>query len=427
MAEAQVATSNTMRPRFLAMGAWWVAQRHALPIAVYRFLVGLLLVFHFARYWQDMPAVIGKNGVYLPVIGNARDVADGVFLWLDQSLGWARVCAGSGVALSVGISLGLGPRLCGVLLFLLSTWMYRVGFHVSSLDDYLVCFVLFWLCLLPCGRTFGAGRHDRWRFSSGKRVEGWTTSLFILHMLLIHANVAMWRSFSPAWRAGDATPAMLCGISACLLTPSRGLRALGIAGMLVLHAGLVSKTGLTFAHGAFAASVVLVWGDGGRIGTAQPASTPIGTKAALGAVFIALSVATAVGERIHPRPWSAAASSVLWDAGLLATASGRKLQSPRRTAVEPDAAEAHRIDLISEPSSTNPRMQLLLSYLERPQDDPPLVERIASGLVSRRCSQGAPSGETGKLWFIAEETAMAVAWYECPTQGAPRLVLLDDT
>jgi hypothetical protein len=417
MADA-IATEVEASNRPLGLRAWFLEERRAGPIDVYRLVVGGWLVFHFARAWQDLPKIVGREGIYLPSAEASRNAFSvTAFAWVDGHLNWARACTGLCIAASCALAAGVRPRWCAALLFFLSSWILRVGSPAMSLDDRLVAIVAFWFCLLPTGAPVSTWwRTLRGSAESWPRVEGWTTSLMLVHWLVLHTDFGLWLGGSADALGRLGALAVLFVVPACLVVPNAVVRFGGVMGLLGLHAYLVTKTGLTFAHAAMASSAVLFWSDRPPADRHKSAR-PFGVGGALGLTVIALNVVAMASPLLW---WSNnAAATVLWDAGLLAKDPDRPPPSPEGLAVQPDGGEVRAL----EPDFwERPRFRLLARYLlAGSSQDPSLSKQIATSAIARHCRSLGSSGETGRLSIVWKEGKLEAAWYEC-SQDGPHIV-----
>jgi hypothetical protein len=416
MSAAFVASPAPARTTLSWLPVWWVEERSALSVDAFRIFIGSALSAHFFAAARDLPSAFGRNGLYLPPgdLGGSS-VAYAAFLWIEQYASWARIVTCAGLLFSVGIVLGIAPRICAFLLFLVSTWIHRVAITVTSLDDSVVVVVAFWLCLLPLGGTLhleGIPQRRRWR---SLRVEGWTALLFVTQLLLLQANLALWRDYGPTWYAVGRWELLPCAVSGCLLLPSRAVRFLGIAALVVLHVWLALRSGLAFAHAA-AVSAAILMVETRNPSTERLSPPPFSANAVVGLVVVALYLVTLAGtfalERTgKPKVWALATAVVLRDAGILVGASGVRLP-PRPLRLRFESAGTTEDLRIA-----GSRGGLLLGHLMPPNHPTDKITlAIAEGAVRIHCRDHRM--EIGKLWLPREEfglPSIEIAEYQCET------------
>jgi hypothetical protein len=405
-----------LRPRASWLSAWWHTGRSALAIDVYRIFIGAVLVLHFLGAWNDLPEAIGRRGLYLPTASiDDSWFARSIFTWSEEHGNWGRLVASLGVMLSLGITAGVASRVCAALLFLLATWIHRVAFATSSLDDALVGVVAFWLCILPIGSTLRIADISQRKAWRARRVEGWTALLFLLHLFVLHADIGLWQAYAPRWQPANLSVALLCAVPVALLIPSVAARAVAIGGLLALHLFLIRTSGLVFAHGAMIAALpLLLWDDRGESTDGALAQRPFSIGAALGFAAIVLTLVATLGRWLllrtpdHPPPWALATASVLRDAGLLVAASGQRLP-PRPLAL--DFEFDGRVEQLRLMTA---RSQMLLTYLAAPDAaDPRVFNGVAEGALRLHCREDRTESGRVRLTLDGSAARKDVGTYQC--------------
>ena len=156
--------------------AWLDRDVPALPIDVFRVIVGFLAASHFARLLVEYPAISAPDGLIDHAL--VQDVYWYTRIGLFQSgtPGWvfplAYVIGLVGAALVI---VGHRVRLGALIALVIAASAYRWNFIVMYLDDAVVHLMLFWILLLPTGKTLTLGSlrdpaaHARW---SQLRVSG---------------------------------------------------------------------------------------------------------------------------------------------------------------------------------------------------------------------------------------------------------------
>lgn len=178
----------------------------ALPVDVFRILVGLLAVAHFVRLLVEAPTISSPEGLIDHGVVQSIYPFTRMGLFQPGMPGWAFVLAYAlGLAGALLIVAGHRVRWGALLALVVAASAYRWNFVVMYLDDAVVHVLLFWLLLLPVGRTLTArGLFDpearaRWR---GLRVSGVAVRCLLLHVCWIYFVAGVWKLDSEMWREG---------------------------------------------------------------------------------------------------------------------------------------------------------------------------------------------------------------------------------
>jgi hypothetical protein len=257
-----------------------------------------------------------------------------------------RVAYATGVGACLLIAVGVRPRLMALVAYLLAVSTYRWNFLVMYVDDEIIHLVLFWLVLLPTGRTLtlagwwrGDGL-DAWRRSW---VPGLVVRCMLANVALIYIVAGAWKWTSPMWRDGTALAAALqmpiarapslprpelepvlalATWSVLIVEPmlalliilptGHRLKWMLLAAAVGFHIGIMASLKITYANAALLAAMVLVFREElmSAIGGAERAPRDrsfrrVGPAGAVGVATIALLVAAMVGEATVPS-WRAA-------------------------------------------------------------------------------------------------------------------------
>jgi hypothetical protein len=261
---------------------------------VFRVLVGVLCIAYFLRLLWEVRDFSSPDGLldhtFLAQVlwftrlsifqpGCGALVFYGVF-----AIGWLGAW---------GIVLGYRVKLCAAVLFVIAVSHYRWNFIVLSVDDSIMHLLLFWLLLLPVGKTLVCreliqqGRHCLGRWST-VTVPGTGMRCFLGNVCLVYLVAGLWKLESPMWRQGFALYTVLRlpiayqpdlwgpqhlfwlqvgtyvtlviePLLPWLLTRRRGhpLKWLGLLVQLGFHLGIVATLRVPFANLGLAASAVL--------------------------------------------------------------------------------------------------------------------------------------------------------------------------
>jgi hypothetical protein len=273
---------------------WLLRETYALPLDVFRVLVGVLCLAYFLRLLWEVRDFSSPDGLldhtFLAQVlwftrlslfqpGCGAPIFYGAF-----AIGWLGAW---------GIVLGYRVKLCAAVLFVIAASHYRWNFIVLSVDDSIMHLLLFWLLLLPVGKTLvcreliqqGRSCLGRW---STVTVPGAGIRCFLGNVCLVYLVAGLWKLESPMWRQGFALytvlrlpiayqpdlwgPQHLPWLQACtymalviepllpwLLTrrPGHPLKWLGLLAQLGFHLGIVATLRVPFANLGLAASAVL--------------------------------------------------------------------------------------------------------------------------------------------------------------------------
>lgn len=209
------AETETPMLRRTALGALFGRVTPALPVDIFRALVGLLSFVYFLSLWREAADFSAPDGLIDHAL--VQDV-----FWFTR-LGLFQAGISSGVLqgmfflaaiASWGLILGWRPKLCAGFLFVTAVSAFRWNFLVAYVDDAIVDLMLFWLLLLPIGRTLtlrGIYRDPRnaWKKWQEINVPGTVVGCFLCNLALIYFVSGIWKWTSPMWRDGTALFAVL--------------------------------------------------------------------------------------------------------------------------------------------------------------------------------------------------------------------------
>lgn len=187
----------------------------ALPLDIFRVLVGALAFAYFLRTLFEAREFSGPDGLIDHQL--SRELfwftrlslfQTGMSLAMFQAI-FLIACLCSGALI-----LGYRVKTFAAILYLLAVCTYRWNFLVMYVDDSIVHLSLFWLLLLPIGRTLilGEWRAERgaaWRRWKCERVPGAAPRCFLWNLTLIYVVAGLWKWASPMWRDGTALYAVL--------------------------------------------------------------------------------------------------------------------------------------------------------------------------------------------------------------------------
>lgn len=195
--------------------AWWQGKVYALPVDIFRVLVGLLYVAYYIRLLVEVRDFSSPDG-FLDHELLYR------ILWFTRlslfqpGLGsWFFYCVFTLAGIGAwGIVLGYRVKLCAATLFLITVSSYRWNFLVLSIDDSIMHLLLFWLLLLPVGKTL---IYSQWRQQGHHCLASWRqatvpgATLYCLlgNVCLIYWTAGLCKLQSAFWQQGFALYAIL--------------------------------------------------------------------------------------------------------------------------------------------------------------------------------------------------------------------------
>jgi hypothetical protein len=360
--EGAVTPSRSIRDAWEWTRAALLRETWAIPVDLFRILSGLLLLTYFASLFRQVGDFSSPDGLLdhallqrifwytrIAPLHNEMPLGDGFFHAI-----YAIGCLGS-----LAIVAGWRVRAWAALLFLIAVAAYRWNFIVMYVDDSIMHLLLFWLILLPAGKTLVLAdglRHGRAAWERWLRITVPGTAVWCLlgNLSLLWIVAGLWKLESPMWRSGFAVYATLrLPISwapdfwgpehmpilslfthlslvievalpfLLLLRPFHPLKWLGLALLVGFHAGIVATLKIPFANIACIASAVLWFREEIMVWLTRPA--PVvepGTRPAFdraGRVALALLVLLCIGQtrRISWLGYTyQPAFGVLWFAGI---------------------------------------------------------------------------------------------------------------
>lgn len=193
----------------------WHSPVAALPIDVFRVLVGLLSTVYFAHLALQTGDISSPDG--LIDHGLVRDI----FWYTKMGLFHPGISANEfraifslAAAASLALAAGYRPKFMAAFMFITAVSAYRWNFLVIYVDDGIMHLAMFWMLLLPVGQTLELGDFvrnrghavERWR---GTGVPGGAVRAFLVSLTLVYLVAGMWKWTSPMWRSGTALFAAL--------------------------------------------------------------------------------------------------------------------------------------------------------------------------------------------------------------------------
>jgi len=316
----------------------------ALPVDVFRMLAGVLAAVWFAQAFAEAPEFSGPAGLIDHSLSQQLFPYTRISLFQPgMPLVAFQAAYTTGVVACLLVAVGVRPRLMALIAYVLAVSAYRWNFLVMYVDDEVVHLVLFWLVLLPTGRTLTLGRRrggDRTPADAWRRewVPGLVVRCMLANIALIYVVAGIWKWTSPMWRNGTALAAVLqmpiarapslprpalqpvfavATWSVLIVEPMLALLVILPTGhrlkwmLLVVgvgfHVGIVASLKIPYANVALLSAMVLVFREElmsaiGGAGRAPPDGSlrRIGPAGVLGLLTVVLLVAAMAGEATVP-------------------------------------------------------------------------------------------------------------------------------
>jgi len=267
---------------------------NALPVDIFRILAGLLCLLYFVTLGLDAKDFSASTGLINHKLSYElfRFTQLGLFHGTLPAY-FFYIVYGAASLFCIPIIIGYWTRTFAFLAFLIAVSAYRWNFLVIYVDDVVMHLLLFWLMLLPLGKTLKL--FDRFvqshqpALNTGPVLVGtFELHAFLYNICLIYWIAGFSKLTSPLWQEGTALyvvlklpiarfPAMwnldqllvlrwlnhvalLTEITIpffLMQTRSLVLKVLGGAMQIVFHLGIIVTIGIPFANLALVGSVVL--------------------------------------------------------------------------------------------------------------------------------------------------------------------------
>ena len=275
-----------------------LASTYALPLDLFRVLVGLLSFAYFLQILWDAPLFSDPNGLIDHALvqelfwyTRLSLFQPGMGLPLLQIIFALACCA------SLVLVLGYRVKLVAGVLFVIAVSTYRWNFLTIYVDDGIMHLLLAWMLLLPVGHTLVL---QEWLTDPRGSIEGWKQRLvpalpvycFLANLALVYLVAGLWKWASPMWRHGIALyailklpiayhpdfwqprhlPMLMIGNYLALLTepvlpllfvlPARHPLKWPLGGALIgFHLGILATLKIPYANLALPAALVIIFRD----------------------------------------------------------------------------------------------------------------------------------------------------------------------
>ncbi len=182
----------------------------AIPLDLFRIACGVLLFFYFFRTFLEARDLSNPDGIidhqlifeifWFSKLGFFQNWMD---LWVFQAV-FLFACV-----LAIFLTIGYRVKLSSAILYIIAISTYRWNFIVMYVDDVIMHLLIFWMLVLPVGRTLTIngwmrnGR-DAWETWKNVRVSGFALRCLFWNLALLYVVAGLWKWTSPMWVDGSA-------------------------------------------------------------------------------------------------------------------------------------------------------------------------------------------------------------------------------
>jgi hypothetical protein len=194
----------------LRLRQWLARPTDALPLDILRVLVGLVTFIYFLQTFLDVGSFSSPDGLI------DHELSQSIF-WFTRiglfhpglGLRFFQAIFLIACLCTWPLILGYRVKLFAAILYLIAVCTYRWNFLVMYVDDSIVHLALFWLLLLPIGRTLVlrdwlTDRSEAWQRWKYETVPGGAVRCLMFNLALIYLVAGLWKWTSPMWRDGTA-------------------------------------------------------------------------------------------------------------------------------------------------------------------------------------------------------------------------------
>lgn len=200
-------------PSYTGLGRAWAAFTRpvdALPVDIFRVCAGFVLLAYFIRTFLDVKNFSSADGLldHDLILEMFWFTEIGIFRpWMG--IEWFYAAFLMACACCVPIIIGWRVKLFAFILYVIAVSTYRHNFIVMYVDDSIMHLLLFWMLVLPVGKTLVLGEllsNSRAAWESWKtvRVPGSALRLFFWNLTLLYLVAGLWKWTSPMWLDGTA-------------------------------------------------------------------------------------------------------------------------------------------------------------------------------------------------------------------------------
>jgi hypothetical protein len=384
---------------------WWIAERAARPLDLFRIIAAAMLAVHFALHLVQTapllahPALIGPTR-FDGFLGSRES-------WLTDLPLWAvRSAFAVAIAASLAAAAGMAPRVCSALVHVIALSTYWAMAPFAGIDDVVVNVASLFLVLMPVGRTrrlLSAGNAGPAR----ERVPALSVCVFLVAVSLFYLDRGLGALLPQGSSLGGVLVLAVAAIPVAYVLPWTGLRLCGVALQLGLHGWLVVNTHVVVANAILAATAILFWGE---VAAPEPRPTVLDAGGAASIVLALIGsvvLATAFLQKQLP---TVPAARFLADAGVLPVA----LNPPSEGSHSLRVKTPERVVPYAMPGRLG---DAFLSSISLEQHSPEARLELAEALARRFCRKQGYWGQTGTLELISTGREKRIADFECGKAG----------
>ncbi len=184
---------------------FWFAKVSAYPIAAYRILLGIYLLFYLGAAAPNVALLFSQEGVYSPFL--IPDIAPPAWLaWVLYSLT---------ISLTVAFTVGYRTKLITPFLFLFFLYHFLLNIAVKACSyDRLLIMSLALMCFSDCNRVWSLARGNKKADFVEPKVSAWVTRLLALHLAIFYLMTGLFKALSPAWHTGEVLRGVMSSVYA---------------------------------------------------------------------------------------------------------------------------------------------------------------------------------------------------------------------
>ncbi len=205
--------SKQMQDKDSAMHRMWAAFTRpvdALPLDLFRICVGVVMLAYFIRTFCEVADFSGPDGLldHELILKMYWFTEIGIFRpWMGSE--WFYAAFAVAIVCCVPLIFGYHVKLFSVILYIIAVSTYRRNFIVMYVDDAIMHLLLFWMIVLPVGRTMVLSewlslRSAAWEKWKDVTVPGAALRCFFWNLILLYLVAGLWKWTSPMWLDGTA-------------------------------------------------------------------------------------------------------------------------------------------------------------------------------------------------------------------------------
>jgi hypothetical protein len=387
---------------------WWLLERDAHPIAIFRAGAGVLLAVYFLQRCGWLANALRPCGVSYDRQW-LRIVAAHPAAWLssDLSLSSTRLLSALGVFLSILLALGIYARVLAGLLAIGCAHIHSSVWPALNFDDWVTGTVVAMLVLMPISHPLAP------RASSKplRRVSGLAVTAHLVLVVYFYVSTAL--ALRPEATTVSHYLAMnaLRAIPIAYLVPLNSFRVIGAGMQCCLHLYIARSSGAYVGNGILALTSLLFWGEASRARGSLPAVNASGAVAVL--CMLVCCVQRVLGAGVLPGTLLLERLATNFGLTPLAAtwfSSGQPLETVRLSVV--DGATGSTMEYRDDRCTNDVAVSLKESLGEH-------WRLVFSESVARaHCARAGYLGQHGRVTMTTEGDPGRVMEFECGPMGS---------